>query len=64
MSENSQQGELNHQQLPEVSIFTITQSIEEGQTIQFQISSSTQLNSTLSIEVAISSTGNAVPATL
>ena len=60
-SENSQQGELYHQQLPEVSIFTITQSVEEGQTIQFQISSSTQLNSTLSIEVAISSTGNAVP---
>ena len=60
--ENSQQRQLNNQQLPEVSIFAITQSVEEGQTVQFQISSSTQINSTLSIQVAISSTGNAVPA--
>ena len=60
--ENSQQRQLNNQQLPEISIFTITQSVEEGQTVQFQISSSTQLNSTLSIQVAISSNGNAVPA--
>ncbi len=61
-TENSKQAQLNDQQLPEVSIFTITQSVEEGQTVQFQISSSTQLNSTISIQVAISSTGNAVPA--
>ena len=60
--ENSQQSLLNNQQLPKVSIFTITQSVEEGQTVQFQISSSTQLNSTISIQVAISSNGNAVPA--
>ncbi len=57
VAENTQQN----QQLPEVSIFTITQSVEEGETIQFQISSSRQLKSSISIQVAISSNGNAVP---
>ena len=60
-SENSQQIQLNEQQLPEISIATVTHSVEEGQAVQFQISRSRQLNSTLSIQVAISSLGNSVP---
>ena len=60
-TENPQQSQLNNQELAEISIFSITQSVEEGQEVQFQISSTQQLNSALSIQIAISSTGNAVP---
>ena len=49
------------QSLPEVSIVTITQSVEEGQTIQFQISRSRQLDSNFSVTIAITSSGNAIP---
>ena len=60
-SSNAQPNQEHAQSLPEVSIVTITQSVEEGQTVQFQISRSRQLDSNFSVTIAITSSGNAVP---
>ena len=60
-SANQSPNQEHTQSLPEVSIVTITQSVEEGQTIQFQVSRSRQLDSNISVRIAISSSGNAIP---